>query len=268
MPYALDGTIDFYGRFNGIHPVPFSNGSTEDEKAAIQAQKEYLSRIKLKVIHDIKTDEVTYEDITGSAVILHDYTPQQPQTIIPRQILQEGIIDIESDIPCYLRTALKNSTGVMGMRVPDETAYSNVLAANDSMDNAALTGKRLIPVISTVELQDLAGDNIGKAEEYLESLQALDNLRLGFHGIQNGGLFQKKSQMLQAEETLNMGKANSALQDRQWNRQHFCDIVNSYTGLGIWCEPKENALGMDMNMDGQVNEDNGPEMEESNDDME
>ena len=32
MPYALDGTIDFYGRFNRIHPVPFALGTTENEK--------------------------------------------------------------------------------------------------------------------------------------------------------------------------------------------------------------------------------------------
>lgn len=262
MPYALDGTIDFYGRFNEVHPVPFTNGTTEDEKKAYKAQRDYLSTLKLKVLHDIKLDEITYEDLTKSCVILHDYTPQLSQTIIPRQQLQEGIISIESDIPCYLRTALKNSTGVMGMRVPDETAYSNVLAANDSMDNAALTGKRLIPIISPVELQDLSGGDVLKAEEYLESLQSVDNLRLGFHGIQNGGLFQKKAHVLEAEEQMNVGKANSALQDAQWNRQHFCDIVNSYTGLGMWCEPKENALGADINMDGQENEDNGPEIVE------
>lgn len=259
MPYALDGSIDFYGRFNSIHPVPMFNGTTEEEKKLYAKQAEYLSTLKLKVIHDIKLDEIKPEDITGSAVILRDYTNQMSQTIIPRQQLQEGIIDIESDIPCYLRTALKNSTGVQGMRVNDESAYTNVLAANKSLDDAAINGQRLIPIISTIEMQDLSGGEVLKAEEYLESLQSIDNLRLGFHGIENGGLFQKKSHMLQDEQDMNMGKANSALQDRQWNRQHFCDIVNSYTGLGIWCEPKENALGADMNMDGQENSDEGPD---------
>ena len=27
MPYALDGTIDFYGRYNTIHPVPMTSGT-------------------------------------------------------------------------------------------------------------------------------------------------------------------------------------------------------------------------------------------------
>ena len=46
MPYALDGTIDFYGRFNTIHPVPMTSG---EEKAG-KAQAELLSQIKLKCI--------------------------------------------------------------------------------------------------------------------------------------------------------------------------------------------------------------------------
>ena len=37
MPYALDGTIDFYGRFNTIHPVPMTSG-TEDKGSKAQAQ--------------------------------------------------------------------------------------------------------------------------------------------------------------------------------------------------------------------------------------
>lgn len=260
MKYALDGTIDFYGRFNQIHPVPISGGTTDQEKDAIKAQEKMLSNFKYKVQHDIKLDELTIEDLDTTAVLLSDYSKQRGQTVIPRQQLQESIIDIESDIPCYLRTSLKNSTGVLGMRVNDQSAYSNVLAANESLDDAALTGKRMVPVISNVDFQDLSGSTTSRAAEYLEALQAVDNLRLGFHGIQNGGLFQKKAHMLEAEESMNMGKANSALQDRQWNRQHFCDIVNSIWGLGIWCEPKENALGADINMDGQENQDDGPEM--------
>lgn len=258
MPFALDGSIDFYGRFNRIHPVPIAAGQTEDEKKETTAQTKLLSGIKLDVVHDIRTTAIKPEEIGKLAVILRDYTPQRGQTIIPRQLLQEPIIDMESKIPCYLNTALKNSTGVTGMRVPDQSSYSNVFAANDAMDRAALSGERLVPFVSQIEFQDFAGGNVLKAEEYLESMQSIDNMRVGFHGIQNGGIFQKKAHVLQSEEALNTGKANSALQDRQWNRQHFADIVNSITGLDIWPEPKENAIGADVNMDGIVNQDDGP----------
>ena len=32
MPYALDGSIDFYGRYNTIHPIPMSSGTEDDKK--------------------------------------------------------------------------------------------------------------------------------------------------------------------------------------------------------------------------------------------
>ena len=39
MPYALDGTIDFYGRYNTIHPVPMTSG-TDDKNGKAQAEYE------------------------------------------------------------------------------------------------------------------------------------------------------------------------------------------------------------------------------------
>ncbi len=179
--------------------------------------------------------------------------------IIPRQQLQDSIIDLESDIPCYLNTALKNSTGVQGMRVNDQSAYSNVIAANDSLNDAAINGQRLVPIISTIEMQDLSAGAVLKAEEYLESLQSIDNLRLGFHGIENGGLFQKKAHMLQDEQNMNMGKSNSVLADRQWNRQHFCTIAYSLYGMDINCLPSEVALNTDIN--GDMIQDENPEQD-------
>lgn len=253
MPYALQGTIDFYGRYNSIHPVPMSFGTTETEKRQSKALAEYLSALQLEVVKDIALDDVSFEN---KAVILRDYTNQLSQTIIPRQQLQEAILDIESDIPCYLRTALRNSTGVQGMRVNDQSAYTNVIAANTSLEVAALEGQRIVPIISAIEMQDLSGGEVLKAEEYLESLQAIDNLRLGFHGIENGGLFQKKEHVLQSEQVMNSSPSSATLQDRLYNRQHFCDIVNSLTDLGIWCEPKEGAINANMDMDGTIVEDN------------
>ena len=51
MPYALEGTLDFYGRYNRIHPLPFTNGEEGDEKSArYKSQLQLLSQLKLKVI--------------------------------------------------------------------------------------------------------------------------------------------------------------------------------------------------------------------------
>ena len=247
MPYALDGTIDFYGRFNTIHPVPMTSG---EEKAG-KAQAELLSQIKLKCIYGIKLPEdLTVEDLTKSAVLLHDYSKQLSQTIIPRQIINDGIIDIEAECIPFMRTALIEETGVMGVRVQDADQAAAVQDGANSLVNAAMNGDMYVPIVGQMEFQELTNGGTGKAEDYMLAMQSLDNFRLSLYGIDNGGLFEKKAHELQSEADINGGPVGLVLQDGLSIRQNFCNIVNSIWGLDIWCEPAENVTGADLNGDG------------------
>lgn len=252
MPYALDGTIDFYGRYNRVHPVPMANGTTEAEKQAYKSQMDYLSTLKLDVVYDVPMEPV---DPYTTCVLLHDYTKQLSQTVISRQILQEPILDIMSDCLPFMRTALQNSTGVLGMRVNSQDEQSNVKAANISINNAALNGQRYIPILGNIDFQGLSDGEVAKAEEFLLAMQSIDNFRLSLYGLDNGGLFQKKSHMLESEQAMNAGHVKSVLEDGLSIRQHMCDIVNSIWGVGMSCEISESAIGVDFNMDGMAGDD-------------
>ena len=224
MPYALDGTIDFYGRFNTIHPVPMTSG---EEKAG-KAQAELLSQIKLKCIYGIKLPEdLNAEDLTKSAVLLHDYSKQLSQTIIPRQIINDGIIDIEAECIPFMRTALIEETGVMGVRVQDADQAAAVQDGANSLVNAAMNGDMYVPIVGQMEFQELTNGGTGKAEDYMLAMQSLDNFRLSLYGIDNGGLFEKKAHELQSEADINGGPVGLVLQDGLSIRQNFCNIVNS-----------------------------------------
>lgn len=253
MPYALDGGIDYYGRFVSVHPIPFAEGVNDAEKKRIAEQRTFLSTLKLKCIYDVMDPkEITANTLTDSCVLLQDYTPQLSQTILPRQELQEGILDIMSDLIPFMRTALLNSTGIHTMRVQTEDEQSNVEEANNLIDQAALTGRKFIAVTGALDFQDLTAGEVAKAEEFLLAMQSLDNLRLSFYGIDNGGLFEKKAHTLQSEQDMNRGNTGLVFEDGLARRQRFCDIVNSIWDLGIWCEPGESVLGVDLNGDGVV----------------
>lgn len=255
LPFALDGTIDVYGRFLGIRPLPF-NGASQDIPEGQKHLKAWLnSQVKTPVYDIILPEELKYEDLTKSAVILKDYSESISQTIVPRAELHRGIIDIESDCIPFMRTALLNATGVNGMRVGGEDEQSNVQAASDGVYSAALSGKKWIPMVGQVDFQDLGASNVGRAEEFLLAMQSLDNFRLGLFGLDNGGLFQKKAHMLQDEQNMNGGTTGLIMQDGLTNRQRFCNIVNSIWGLGVWVDISENVNGLDLNMDGQVQDD-------------
>lgn len=257
LPYALDGTIDVYGRFKEVTPLPF-NGTAkngEDKKK----EKPWITGLKRKCVYDIILRALKVEDLLESCVLLKDYTPQQSQTIISRQVLNDPLLDVMADCIPFLHTALLNSTGVMGMRVAAEDEQANVDAASRSLNRAALTGKKYIPMVGAIEFQELTGGAVAKSEEFLLTMQALDNYRLSLYGLENGGLFQKKSHILEAEQNMNSGKASLVMQDGLTLRQNFCDVANSIWGLGIWCEISESALGLDRDMDGEISE-NDPAM--------
>lgn len=254
-PYALDGTIDYYGRFNTVHPVPWAEGMEKDgnKKSPLSA---YLANKKLDVCYGIPTSEDKLIEwstkfIEGKAcVLVHDYTKQLSQINIARQIIQDPLLDIMADCIPFMRTCLLANTGVQGMRVANQADYPNVLDANGAFEKAALEGDIYVPIVGSVEFQALTDSQAMKAEEYLLAMQGLDNFRLSLYGLDNGGLFQKKSHMLEAEQSMNAGKASIPLNDGLSIRQNFSDIVNALTGLGISCEVSECVIGADMNMDG------------------
>ena len=252
MPYALDGTIDFYGRYNTVHPVPMTSG-TEDK--GNKALAELLSNKKLKCVYGIKMpEELTLEDFENDTVLLHDYTKQLSQNIIPRASVQEGLLDVMAECVPLMRTNMIASSGIKAMRVNDADQAENVKEANDSIETAALTGQPMIPVVGNIEFQELADGVTGKVQDYMLAMQSLDNLRLSTYGIDNGGLFEKKAHTLQSEADLNGGPVGLVLQDGLSIRQNFCNIVNSIWGIGIWCEINENISKVDMDGDGVLYE--------------
>lgn len=252
MPYALDGSIDFYGRFNTIHPVPMASGTTEPEKAQFKAQASLLSRRKLKVIKAPKElEDLTLEDFEDSTVLLYDYTKQLSQTIIPRQQINEAFLDTAAEIVPYMQTALLASCGVKGMRVNDGDAADEARRASEQVRFSALTKKIYNAITAPVEFQELAEGSTMKVEEYLLALQGIDNLRKSALGIENGGIFQKKAHKLESEQVGNESSVQTVFQDGLSVRQHFCIIANSIWGTNMWVMPSEAVLGQDINMDGQ-----------------
>lgn len=223
LPYALDGTIDVYGRFNSVTPLPF-NGTARDKKDAWITG---LTRNVIKELPQFTSVQEAIDAMDNGCVLLWDYTPQISQTNIARQILQDPLLDMMAEALPFARTNLIANSGVKLMRVADEDQQAQVALASKSLTNAALTGKPWVPIVGNTEFQDLTANGINKSEEYLLYMQSLDNLRLSMYGIGEGGLFEKKAHVLQSEQAMNAGNEQLIYQDGLTLRQKFCDIVNS-----------------------------------------
>ena len=248
LPYALEGTIDVYGRYTGVTPLPFAGGTT-DTKGKPKAWIQGLKRVPQYDI--VLPQDLTLDMFENSCVILKDYSEQLSSgSIIPRQELQEGLLDVMSDCVPFMRTALLASTGIDGIRVTSEDEQQNVTYASRAVNNAALTGDKWIPIVGGIDFQSLSNNATGKAEEFLLALQSLDNLRLSLYGLDHGGVFQKRSQVLQAEERVNSVNTGLVLQDGLKIRQRFCNIVNSIWGIGTWVDVSETISNADTDQNG------------------
>ena len=257
LPYTLSAPegstgIDVYGRFTGVSPLPF-NGTSNDGKP----ESPWIRGLVYEPEYDTADieelaklpPEVLRETIKKKCVLLHDYTPQISQTNIPRQMLNDPILDVMSDCIPFMRTALLNGTGVMGMRVGNENEQAAVDAASSAINRAALEGRKYVGIQGQLDFQELTGGQVAKAEEFMLALQSLDNFRLSLYGLDNGGLFQKKSHMLEAEQEMNAGNTGLVAEDGLRNRQWFAAIVNTWFGFDIDCQPSECTIGVDRDGD-------------------
>lgn len=251
LPYALKGSIDVYGRYTGITPVPL--GSTKDENGKV---KPWITGLTRKPVYDVLLDEPTLEDMEEKCVLLTDYNSVLPndETDISRATMNLPLLNIMSNIIPYMNTALSNSTGVLGVRVNGEEDSAEVMAANSSVRYAALNGQRYIPIAGKVDFQELTSGSALKSADFMQALESLDNFRLSLYGVENGGLFQKKAHMLQEEQNLANNNVGLVMQDGLALRQRFCNIVNSIWPIGIWCEVSETVSGLDKNMDGEISD--------------
>jgi len=260
MPYALEGGLDFYGRYSTIHPVPMTSG-VDDEKymktPKYNSDYAYLSQKKLKVVHyeGQEINEGTQEDY---AVILYDYSRQyNAQSITPRQVVNDPLIDVMACMIPYLKTCAISATGVRGVRCPDADSYKDVEWGAKNIDNCALKGQVWIPIAGSVELQELMDKTGTKMEEYMQSLQSLDNLRLSGYGLDNGGMFEKKSHILQDEQDTNNSNVSLVMEDGLAIRKRFCDLVKKTFGIEISVESNNPNDEMNLGENNDYNDNGG-----------
>lgn len=250
LPYALCGTIDVYGRYQKITPLPFTGSASA---SATDNNKPWITGLERAPVYDVMSENVNPLE---SCVLLGDYSKQMSEIIIPRQSLQDPILDAMSEAFPMARTSLIANCGVKGIRVQTEDDAQNVYDTSRQIQAASVAGKPFIPTIGSTEFQNFTDGTALKSEEYLLYMQALDNFRLSLYGLDSGGLFQKKSHMLEAEQEMNAGHAKLSYHDGLHIRQRFCDMVNAIWGLGIWCEPSESVLAVDTNGDGIASDEN------------
>ena len=255
LPYTLNGTIDIYGRYTGVSFLPF-NGKAETDKKQVYIPGE--GRIP---VYDVMLEEELTEDVwNNSCVLCTDYTKQMTQEVMPRCQTQDCVLRTMAEVYPMARTALISNSGLKIMKLTNANQAGTVNMLNQTQYDALLNGDTFLGFVGDPNTQQMPDTSPAKSEEYFLYLQSLENLRLSFLGLQNGGIFQKKAHELQSENDMISSNTSRIYNDGLRNRQRWCNIINSIWGLGMWCMPSEVEMMQDMNGDGLLT--NGEDMDE------
>lgn len=258
MPFTLatpddpnEFGLDFYGRYRYIQPVPLAT-----DNVTIAKQNILFSTMRLKVYYNIPIDELTPEQRMNAAVIIRDYTPTTvySQHCEPRAVLNKPLIQQMAECYPLAGTSLIASAAPLLVRVQSPDEASNVKMTGKVMKAQALSGQWLNPVVGNIDFQDITASSSSKAEDYLMTMQSLDNFRLSTHGLSSGGIFEKKERKLVSEQVMNMGTAGQTLADRCSQRRNSCLIAQGLWGTEMVAVPSETAMGIDMNGDGMASD--------------
>lgn len=255
LPFALDGEINVYGEYLDVTPVAFAGGKTD-------ANKPWISGLNRKVVLDIDDENEDYSNPDKYCVLLFDRARGISQYVESRATLNRPILEAMAEVYPFARTNLLANSGIKGMRVQSEADQIQVQTAAQSVIDAALNGKPWVPIVGTVEFQDLAEGSGLKTEDFLQYYQALDNLRSQTHGYKSAGAMQKKEHVLGQEEEMNAQKSNSIAEDLTTVRKDFCDKVNKLFGLNISYEEVEQDNEDEL----ELESDNSDESTDTGDD--
>lgn len=262
LPFALNGSIDVYGRYMGVTPLTF-NGSihTTDKGEQYMGDGEFLDGRILKPCYDtVKAQE---EPENFDAVILNDYTQGISEFIIPRYQLNKIFQSELANIVVLIRHNLISSARVFTVRVNDEGQKEAVLQEFDDFEDDVLEhGKRIFAVTAATKLEEILRDKTLETQDYWECYVSLDNLRENLIGIENTGIFKKKERQLRGEVELEAATANLVYDDGLFNRQLFCERFNYIFGTEIWCEKSDTISGVEVHEDYVGEEEEKPEVEE------
>lgn len=246
---------DAWGRWQWLTPLPFTGTSDVKDKEI----KPLFEDKWFRAVYEVpEPEEITPEYLESVCVPMYDYSRQLSQTVMPAAAVMSPLIDVMAEAIPFARTALINGTGISGYRISNENQTSEVYRAASAVYRAALNGERWVPMVEGTSAgggEQLPNATALNVQDNLLAAQSFDNLRLSFHGLSNGGIFEKKQKMLDNEVSMDMNQATRTLQNRVKLRQEACTILNSITGVIAWCDASENATAYDKNADGILMDD-------------
>lgn len=238
LPFALNGAIDEYGRYQKVNTLPFTGVSLEEEKK----HKKELPTVyeDLEIVYDLPYDEETLRGLYKKpvGVILNDSSIGISQQPIIRDNYVKPILHLMATLIQIINTAMFGAADHSLIQVGSESELASLNSQINAINLDILNGKRFTGVVGELPITPLKSSSTANLEGLFNTFNSLNNLLKSISGVQNAGVFDKKAQLLQSEQALNGSNADDIYFNGLRMRQEACMLIQAYYGYPIWCISK------------------------------
>lgn len=247
LPFALNGTIDEYGRYIRCNTLPFT-GVDEEEKDSKNKKKERrLIYENLDIVYDLPYNAEMMKMVKEKktvGIILNDNSLGLTQQPIIRSNYVKPILHLMSTLMQIINTAMYGCADHSLIQVENESEIASINNQINAINFDILKGRRFTPIAGTLPIQPLKTSNTANLEGLFNTFNSLSNFLKSITGIANPGVFDKKAHLLQEEQQLNGSNADDVYYNGLRLRQEFCMMIQAYYNYPIWCESKRGMSGV------------------------
>lgn len=241
LPFALNDTIDEYGRYTRCNTLPFIG--VDEVKRDPNSKKRMVSAVMedLELVYDLPYNEEMLRMIREKkpvGIILNDNTLAISQQPIIRANYVKPVLHMMATLMNIINCAMFGAADHNVLAVENESELKSINQGIDAINKNILNGKRFTAITSPLKIEPLKTSNTADLEGLFNTFNSLSNFLKSITGVANPGVFDKKAHLLQEEQQLNGSNADDIYYNGLRQRQEFCMLVQAYYGYPIWCESK------------------------------
>ena len=241
LPFALNDTIDEYGRYTRCNTLPFIG--VDEVKKDPNSKKRMVSAVMedLELVYDLPYNDEMLRMIREKkpvGIILNDNTLAISQQPIIRANYVKPVLHMMATLMNIINCAMFGAADHNVLAVENESELKSINQGIDAINKNILNGKRFTAITSPLKIEPLKTSNTADLEGLFNTFNSLSNFLKSITGVANPGVFDKKAHLLQEEQQLNGSNADDIYYNGLRQRQEFCMLVQAYYGYPIWCESK------------------------------
>lgn len=242
LPFALNETIDEYGRYTRCNTLPFTGQDIDSSKNqnGKNKTKSYVYQ-DLEIVYDLPYNKELFEYVKKHktvGIILNDSSLGISQQPIIRSNYVVPVLHLLAELIQIIHTAMFGSADHSLIKIENESEFESINQQIEAINFDILKGKRFTPVQSSFPIEPIKTSNSSDLEGLFNTFNSLTNFLKSINGIANPGVFDKKAHLLQDEQKLNGSNADDIYYNGLRQRQEFCLMVQAYYNYPIWCQSK------------------------------